>query len=109
MDHSGPVRYIILIKCYKVREAKNTFWLQCEELPKSEFVSRVKVYQCYLVNKLFKNVYEKCRMHSEIKYSYHAKVLVLCHVLNKLSNAIVLNCDLSNRVSKLCYVCRSVC
>ena len=72
-------------------------------------MSRVKVCQCHLVNKILKNVYEICVMYSEVKYSHHSKVLALCHVLNKLSNAIVLNCDLSNRVSKLCYVYRSVC
>ena len=88
---------------------KSNLWLQCEEFPNSDFVSRIKVCQCQLVNKILKNVYEKCRVHSEVKCSYHSKVLALCHVLNKLSYAIVLNCDLRNRVSEMCYVCRSVC
>jgi len=107
--HIGSVLYIILIKCCRVREVKSTLWLQCEELPKSEIMSRVKVCQCHLVNKILKNVYEKCRLCSEVKCSHHSKVLALCHVLNKLSNVMVLKCDISNRVSELCYVCRSVC
>ena len=88
---------------------KSNLWLQCDELSKCDFVSRIKVCPFQLVNKILKNVYEKCRVHSEVKCSHHSKALVLCHVLDKLSKTILMNCDLDNRVSEMCYVCRSVC
>jgi len=88
---------------------KSNLWLQCDEFSKCDFVSRIKVCQCQLVNKILKNVYKKCRVHSEVKCSYHCKVLALCHVLNKLPKTVKMNCDLDTRVSEMCYVCRSVC
>jgi len=55
----GPVLYIILIKYYKVSKVKSKLWPQCDELTKGESVSRVKVCQCHLFNKILKNVYKK--------------------------------------------------
>jgi len=49
-------------------------------------------------------VYEKCRVYSAAKCSHHSKLLALCHVLNKLSKNMILNCDFNNRFSELSYV-----
>ena len=68
-----------------------------------------KVVSASYVNKMLKNVYEKCRVRTEKKCSHHCKILALCHVLNKLSGTMIVNCDLSNRVSEMSYVCRSIC
>jgi len=83
LAHIGPVYYIILIKCYKFCEEKSNLWLQCDELTKGESVSRVKVCQCHLVNKILKKVYEKCRVHSEGNYSHHSKVLAMFELIIK--------------------------
>jgi len=109
LAHIGPVWFIILIKCYKTFEVKSNLWLQCDELSKCDIMSRIKVFGASYVNKILKNVYEKCRVYSEVNYSHHSKVLVFCLVLNKLSKNMILNCDLCHRVSEMSYVFRSVC
>ena len=41
-------------------------------------------------------------MNSEAGYSHHSNVIALYHVLNKLSESMIQNCDFSNRVSEMC-------
>ena len=42
LAHIGPIKYIILIKCYKIYEVKSNLWPQCDESSESDFVSRIK-------------------------------------------------------------------
>jgi hypothetical protein len=59
LAHIGPVWYIILIACYKVCEVKSTLWLQCDELSKCDFVSRMKVCQFHLGKQDLKECLQK--------------------------------------------------
>jgi hypothetical protein len=55
----GPVWYIIWIKCYKICEVKSNLWLQCDELSKCDFLSRIKVCQCQLDKQDFTECLQK--------------------------------------------------
>jgi len=76
----------MLIKYYKIFKVNINLWLQCDELSKCDFVSRIKIFvSASYVKKILKNIYKKCRLYSEVKCSDHSKVLALCRFLNKLS------------------------